>query len=341
MKINIFDLTLSEISKKIESMGEAKHKAHQIWHWLYKKRVSSFKDMKNISQGLARKLEKSFDIKKQEPLKKFISKDGTEKFLWQLNDLSLVESVLIKEGKRRTLCVSTQVGCRFRCSFCRSGMYGLLRNMLPGEITGQLLGVEDENKERITNVVFMGMGEPLDNFKNVEKAIRIINNPKGIALGARKITVSTCGLVPEMLKLKDIGIQVELAVSFHATTDKLRNELVPVNRKYNIKKLQEACREYFESTGRVVTLEYALIKGKNDSLEEAERLAGIAKKLKAKINLLMCSPVEELGSLPPERKRVEAFKKRLLLKGANVTLRKSKGGDILAACGQLASKREK
>lgn len=337
MKTNILDLTQSELSKKIDSMSEAGYKAHQIWNWLYRKNSSSFSAMKNLSEELVKKLSKEFDIKKPKLVKHLTSADGTEKFLWKLTDSSLVESVLIKEGKRRTLCISTQVGCKFACSFCRSGMKGFFRNMSPSEITGQLLGVEEE---RITNIVFMGMGEPLDNFENVKKSIQIMNDPKGIALGARKMTVSTCGIVPGILKLKDIGVQVELAVSLHATTDEVRNELVPVNRKYNLKSLEEACREYYEATGRVITLEYALIRGRNDSLKEAERLARIAKRLKAKVNLIRCSPVEG-GSVSPEEGKIQAFRKRLLLKKTNVTLRRSKGSDILAACGQLAFEKEK
>jgi 23S rRNA (adenine2503-C2)-methyltransferase len=338
MKTDIRDLTLEELTEEIVAAGEPPHRARQIFSWVNQKNSCSFDKMSDLPRSIVPKLKKKYYIGSLVCRERLRAKDGTEKFLWQLEDGSYVESVLIKEKSRKTLCISTQVGCRFKCSFCASGAGGFNRNLRPSEITGQVLSAQSLTKCRVTNIVFMGMGEPLDNYQNLEKAIRIINHPKGIGIGARKITVSTCGIVPGILKLKDIGLQVELSVSLHAASDRLRDELVPVNKRYPLEKLMKACEEYYEDTGRVVTLEYTLIKDKNDLLKDADKLAKIAKRLKAKVNLIGCNPYSDKDSAMPSAGRVKAFKERLRSRGVTTTVRVSKGGDIMAACGQLAAR---
>jgi 23S rRNA (adenine2503-C2)-methyltransferase len=342
MKIDIRDLTLKKLTKEIVTLGEPPHRARQIFSWVNQKNADSFDKMSNLPKTLISNLKKKYDIGDLVCEERLRAKDGTEKFLWKLRDGKYVESVLIKEKSRITLCLSTQVGCRFKCRFCASGTGGFTRNLEVSEITGQVLSAQKISKCRVTNIVFMGMGEPLDNYQNLEKAIEIINHPKGIGIGARKITVSTCGIIPGIMKLKDIGLQIELSVSLHAANDQLRDELVPVNRRYPLEKLMQACEKYFEDTGRVVTLEYTIIKDKNDLLKDADKLAKIAKKLKAKVNLIGCNPYSNKDSGRPSADRVQAFKNRLRSRGVTTTIRRSRGGDIMAACGQLAAqKRDK
>jgi 23S rRNA (adenine2503-C2)-methyltransferase len=248
MKKDVRDLTLDELKKEITSMGEPAHRARQISRWLYGKNAESFEAMTDLPKKLIEKLDKEYFIKGLECAEHLVSKDGTEKFLWKLEKGRHVESVLIKEKNRKTLCLSTQVGCRFGCPFCASGKIGFVRDLTLSEITGQVLAAQGICGCRVTNIVFMGMGEPLDNYDNLVKVIRIINHPDGIGIGARKITVSTCGIVPGIRKLKDIGLQIELSVSLHAASDRLRDELVPVNRRYPLEKLIAACEVYFSDT---------------------------------------------------------------------------------------------
>ncbi|MBD3427153.1 MAG: 23S rRNA (adenine(2503)-C(2))-methyltransferase RlmN [Candidatus Omnitrophica bacterium] len=339
MKVDIRDFTLEELTSRIISMGEPAHRARQIFSWIYAKGADSFDEMTDIPGSLAERMDSEYTIGCLKCAERLKSGDGTEKFLWRLDDGYNIESVLIKEKKRRTLCLSTQVGCRYACRFCASGKMGFKRDLRVGEITGQLLSVQKKSAQRITNAVFMGMGEPLDNYPNLESSIKIMNDPLGIGLGARKITVSTCGIVPGIRRLMDIGLQVELSVSLHAPTDGLRDELVPVNRRYPLEELIRTCAEYTQRTKRVITLEYTLISQMNDSLECADKLAGIAKRLAAKVNLIACNPSADTGATPPEAKRVRTFTDCLRSRGVNVTLRRSRGSDIMAACGQLAARK--
>ncbi len=339
MKKDIRNYTLEGLKKEIASFGEPAHRAAQIFSWLNQRNAENFKEMTNLPKSFIEKLEEKYFVGHLVCEERSMSKDGTEKFLWKLRDGKHIESVLIKDKKRNTVCLSTQVGCKFKCPFCASGSAGFKRNLQVSEIVNQVLAVQKRHSLRVTNIVFMGMGEPLDNYRNLVKAIHIINHPRGLALGARKITVSTCGLVPGILKMKDLGLQVELSVSLHAASDTLRDKLVPVNRKYPIKELITACREYYDATGRVVTLEYTLVRGMNDSLKEADKLAGIAKRLKAKVNLIVCSGLTEDDYEKPEKAKTEAFQARLRSGGVTTTLRRSKGEDIMAACGQLAAKK--
>ena len=341
MKQNIRDISPEELKRQIVLMGEPPHRARQILAWLNRKNAGAFSEMTDLPRKLITRLEKKFDIGTLVREKHLVSGDGTEKFLWRLADGLHVETVFIRSGERGTVCLSTQVGCRFACPFCASGARGFKRNLTSGEIVEQLLLVRRYCRDRVTNVVFMGMGEPLDNYDNLVRAIKVINSPEGANIGARKITVSTCGIIPGILKLKDLGLQVELSVSLHAADDALRNELVPVNRKYPIGDLVEALLQYYERTKRVITLEYTLIKDRNDSLKDADKLAKIAKKLKAKVNVITCNPFAELSCGKTDRRRTGLFRDRLRSRGVTATLRAPKGEDIMAACGQLAAAEKK
>jgi len=336
MKIDIKDLTLEELKTELEKIEEPAYRADQIFDWLYKKGVSRFEDMTNLARDLKEKLSRVFSLGGLELEGVCRSKDRTEKYLFRLADGHCVEAVLIPAGGRKTVCLSTQVGCKFGCVFCASGLHGFIRDMKPSEIVGQILFLKDNFEICPTNIVFMGMGEPLDNFDNLAKAIDILNSPQGLGLAARRMTVSTCGLVPGIERFKNLGHQVNLSVSLHAASEAKRNSLMPVNRKYPLEKLIAACEELVRDGGRKITLEVVLIKGINDSAADADGLARLAKRLKAKINLIPYSPVSGLPFAVPEKKRIQDFLRRLEEKNVPATLRQSKGRDIRAACGQLA-----
>lgn len=335
-KNDIKNLTQNELKKELAKVKEPSYRAKQIFRWVYKKGISHFADIKNIPGVLKGKLEDKFFISILKLSEHFTSTDGTEKFLFELADGNFVETVLIKANKRKTVCLSTQVGCKFHCPFCASGRMGFVRDLLPSEITGQILYLRHGSKHEITNYVFMGMGEPLDNYENTSRAIHIMNDPEGMAIGARRITLSTCGIVPGIKKLEKLGLQINLSISLHATNDDLRNKLVPVNREYPIERLIKALEDYTEKKGRMITLEYALMDCKNDSDKEADKLAQIATRLKAKVNLIPYSGISGGGFKPSREERIKAFLEYLLGKNVKTTLRKSKGEDIKAACGQLA-----
>lgn len=337
MKKDIRDLSFEELSSVISGMGEPRHRTKQIFTWLYGKQALSFSEMTDLPKALLKKLDEEFTVGNMSREDLAESSDGTQKFLWKLEDGHHIESVMIPAKDRKTICVSTQAGCKFRCPFCASGKGGFKRDLSPGEIVGQVVMVHRAIGERITNVVFMGMGEPLDNFPNLSRAIRIINGSEGLSIAARKITISTCGLVPGIQKLKNLGVQVELSVSLHASNDRLRDILVPVNRKYPIAELMRTLQDYFDDTGRVITLEYALIKDVNDSFKDADGLSGIAKKIKAKVNLIKCNFSGVPGYEASTERTAELFRKQLEARGVKATLRRSRGSDIAASCGQLAA----
>ena len=341
MEKDIRDFTLNELARRFKDLGEPAHRAKQVFKWLHNKGCDDFSGMTNLPKTLIQDLKEQFPLNKIKCEEHLISKDGTEKFLWRLKDGECVESVLIKERKRRTLCMSTQVGCAFKCAFCASGMRGLVRDLQVNEILAQFHLAQKQEKERISNIVFMGMGEPLDNYDNLTKAISILNHPDGPGIGARKITISTCGLVPEIKKLSGFSVQIELSISLHAGNDKLRDELVPVNKKYPLGTLIKTCKEYSKKTGRIITLEYVLIRGKNDSLKNAEDVARIAKDLRAKVNLIPCNAFEGLKGEGAIIEQVIRFRDKLRNERVNVTIRKPKGTDILGACGQLAAEKTK
>ena len=334
-KINIFDLTLEEMKAVFEEMGLPKFRAAQVWQWLYEKGAQTFADMTNLPKDLRYRLDSRFTISHIQLEKRQASRDGTEKYLFRLEDGSFIESVLIPSGKRLTLCISTQVGCKFGCLFCASGKGGFMRNLTVGEITGQVLYAAHRLGTKPTNVVLMGMGEPLDNYENVETAIRIMNSSTGLSIGARKITISTCGIIPAMKRLEKIGMQIELSISLHAADDELRTKLMPINKKYPIDKLIQACREYSENTKRLVTFEYLMLSGINDSIRQAEELAALLRGFMSKVNIITMNPVGSGVYEPSNSHRVKEFCDMLIKRGVPATVRKSRGADILAACGQL------
>ncbi|MFA5393286.1 MAG: 23S rRNA (adenine(2503)-C(2))-methyltransferase RlmN [Candidatus Ratteibacteria bacterium] len=337
-KQDIKNFTTEEMEERLAELPAPSFRARQISGWLYQKGVSDFSRMKNLSKDLREKLDALFCVSRPEITEIARSADGTEKFLSRLSDHNFIETVLIPERERTTVCLSTQVGCKYKCAFCASGKNGFIRNLTLAEIINQLLFIRFERNRKITNVVFMGMGEPFDNYENLVRAINVINHDQGLGIGARKITVSTCGIIPGIARFQNLGQQVELSVSLHATEEKLRSNLMPVSKKYPLKKLVPALAEYTQKTGRVVTLEYLLLKDVNDSIECAEKLIDVAKHLKAKINLLAYSLIAGNDYRPPEKENVLVFANRLIQKGVFVTIRKSRGNDIAAACGQLAGK---
>jgi len=340
-KEDIRNLSLEELKEVFNEWGEPEYRAGQMFKWLYQKNVQALKQMTDFPKKLISKLEQKFSIDTLTCLKTLAAKDGTKKFLWQLAEHHSIETVLIPEKSRRTLCLSTQVGCKFGCPYCMSGSKGFIRQLSAAEIVGQVLGAQRLTGLQITNIVMMGIGEPLDNYENLVKAIRIINHPEGLGIGARKITISTCGLVPGIMKLKKLGLQIELSVSLQATSNELRNRLVPINRKYNLEKLLAACREYFEATDRVITFEYALIEGINDSDSDAKRLADIARRLKGKVNLIPCNPNMSFCYRGSTARRVKDFQRILRSRGVTASIRSTRGSEIQAACGQLAFDRTK
>ena len=339
-KQDIKNLTPKELEKLIIDMSQPVYRAKQVFSWLYKKGAENFSAMSNLPDGLIKKLNESYYIGALKLDKHLKSKEGAEKFIFKLSDGNFIESVFIESKYRGTICISTQVGCKFGCCFCASGSMGFIRNLTASEIVSQFLFLRHKYLLKITNCVFMGMGEPLDNYYNTEKAIRIINDPKGIGLGARKITVSTCGIIPGIERLARLGLQVNLSISLHATSDRLRSELMPINKIYSIKKLINACHKYIEQSKRLITIEYILIKDKNDSPKDADALALVAQDLRAKVNLIAYSEIPSLKFKAPSPESIELFIKRLESKGMEATLQRSKGKDIQAACGMLAGKIE-
>ena len=338
-KKDIKNFTLEELKEVMVELQEPNYRAEQIFYWLYKKGVSDINKMSDISKILRVKLDKAYDIGRLHLHEHLRSCDGTEKFLFRLFDGNFIESVLIYAKQRKTICLSSQVGCRFACSFCASGSRGFTRDLTPSEITAQILFLQHELKRKITNYVFMGMGEPLDNFENVKKALMIMNDSRGMDIGARRITLSTCGVIPGIRQVSQLGLQVNLSVSLHAANDELRNTLMPINKRYPLAKLVKACEAFINKTGRMITLEYVLIKKKNSSLKDADGLARIAKLLKAKVNLMPYSEIVKKRFQSPEKEDIGMFMKQLKKRGIKVTLRESKGKDIQAACGQLAARK--
>ncbi len=340
-KRDIKEFTLPELKEILLGMGEPGYRAEQIFHWIYQRGVATFRQMENIPLPLRKSLEQAFFISQPHLEEKVSSPDGTEKFLFRLENGNFIETVMIPAPGRLTVCLSTQVGCKYRCGFCASGEIGFIRNLSLAEIVNQLLFVRFFRKRKITNVVFMGMGEPFDNYEHLVRAIKVINCPKGLGIGARKITVSTCGIVSGIRRFADLGLQVELSLSLHAPDDQLRAKLMPVAKKYPLKEVLQACADYTKKTGRVITLEYLLVKGINDKVAHSHSLAAIARTVKAKVNLIGYNPVPGKPYQAPTEKEIRSFAARLASQGVNVTVRRSKGKDIQAACGQLAGKSSK
>jgi 23S rRNA (adenine2503-C2)-methyltransferase len=349
-KIELRSLLFNELQEKLHKLGEPSYRAGQIADWLYEKRVNSFGDMTDLSRDLRAQLANQFAFSEINVVRVLGSHDTTRKFLFRLSDGNLIETVLIPaspalyggSSDRRTICISTQVGCAYGCKFCASGLEGFSRNLGPNEIIDQIIAIESATGEKIDNIVFMGMGEPLANFSNVMRAIRIINAPWALGIGARHITVSTSGLAPQIKKLADEPLQIRLAISLHAATDEVRNQIMPINRKYNIETLLSACDYYASRKKQRLTFEYILIASVNDTDEQAHLLARHAGRLFAKVNLIPYNTVAGLEWSRPSRRRQEKFLSILRAHKIPATLRREKGHDIDAACGQLRlqSKRE-
>ena len=342
-KIDIKSLLFNQLQEELRQQEGSSYRAGQIMGWLYAKRVESFEKMTDLPRELRRRLAKLFAFDRLEVVHVLGSRDTTRKFLFRLADGNLLESVLIPaspalyggKSDRRTICISTQVGCAYGCKFCASGLEGFSRNLRTSEIVDQIITVERESSEKIDNVVFMGMGEPLANLQNVMRAIQIINAQWGLGIGARHITVSTSGLAPQIKKLAEESLQIRLAVSLHGATDEVRNQIMPINRRYKIETLLSACDYYTARKKQRLTFEYILIAGVNDSDEQACLLSRYACRLSAKVNLIPYNLVEGLPWSRPSRNRQEKFLSILRGHGISATLRREKGGDIDAACGQL------
>ena len=335
---DIRNLFLEELVRRLESVGEKPFRAGQIFQWIYQKNAWSFDSMSNLPQSLRERLKKDFLLAPNTIFKKEISSDGTTKFLFDLADREKIESVLIPTEKRTTACISTQSGCKFGCKFCASGIGGWSRNLTCAEIVTQVLHVKEEaarHPHPLSNIVFMGTGEPLDNFDNLIKAVRLINAEEGINLGARHITISTVGLVPKIKELAKENIQVELAVSLHGYDDESRGVLMPVNKKYPVEELIQACREYIQATNRQITFEYILIRNVTCTERAALELGRLLQGMICKMNLIPYNPVSEFDHEPPSKLEMLAFKTRLTELGVHATVRMPRGRDVGAACGQL------
>ncbi|MDD2702651.1 MAG: 23S rRNA (adenine(2503)-C(2))-methyltransferase RlmN [Candidatus Omnitrophica bacterium] len=341
-KINIKEYSLEEVKQVLQKWQEPLYHARQIFSWVYKKGARDFAALSDLPQPLRDKLEGHFTFFDLRVAERLESKDGTVKLLLAAADGNSMEAVSIPTAKRTAGCVSTQAGCKFACGFCASGLRGFKRDLTTGEILDQVFLLKDNSPGRVlTHLVFMGTGEPFDNYDNVMKAIRMINAPEGINIGARRITISTCGIIPGIQRLAGEGLQIELSVSLHAADDQVRSRIMPVNRKYPLPALLEACRAYAKNTGRQVTFEYILIRGLNSDLRCARKLCTIVKGMNAKINLIPANAVGECGFEAPSREEIWSFRDFLAQHGVHVTLRRERGTDIQAACGQLRIKYER
>ena len=335
---NIKDYDLDALKQEFIQMGEKAFRAEQVFKWIYENKVISFDEMTNLSLDLREKLKQNYEMHNFNILKKQESSDGTKKYLFDVLDGNAIETVLMCYHHGYSICVSSQIGCKMGCKFCASTGIKFIRNLTSGEIVEQILAVERDNNIRISNVVFMGIGEPLDNYDNVINAIRIINNQKGINIGARHISVSTSGLVPKIYKLAEENIQCTLSISLHATTDEKRSSMMPVNDRYNIEELLQACKDYIEKTNRRISFEYALAKDNNDNLEDAKRLVKLLKGMICHVNLIPINKIENGSFVKSSNENIMKFRDYLNDHGIVATIRRELGSDIDAACGQLRRK---
>ncbi len=336
IKKDLKDITYEELVSYLKENDEKAFRSNQIFDWIYKKNIDRFDQMKNVAPTLLRKLSSHFNFFHFHSSQKLASKDGTIKFLFEVDPGQYIETVLIPAKGRLTLCVSTQIGCKFKCFFCASGKNGLMRNLTCGEIVSQILCAQKESGlGKITHIVFMGVGEPFDNYDNVLKAIRIINDPKAFGIAARKITVSTCGIIPKIKEFSTCGMQIELAISLHGSNSQIRSQLMPVNKRYPLENLLETACEYSKKTNRQITFEYVLIKDFNASMKHARELAKLLKGMLCKVNLIAYNHADVSRCSSVTRKDIAFFKSALEEKGIVVTIRMPRGEDIDAACGQL------
>lgn len=338
LKESIYSLQPHQLEEWLKENGEKPFRAAQIFNWLYNKRVKTFEEMSNLSKGLREKLTANFALSTLSTIIKQESKDGTIKFLFQLQDGYSIETVLMRHEYGNSVCVTTQVGCRIGCTFCASTLGGLKRHLLAGEIVEQVVKVQqtlDELGERVSHIVIMGIGEPFDNYDAMMNFLKVINHEKGLNIGARHITVSTSGIVPKIYQFADEQLQINFAVSLHAPNQEARQKLMPIARAYKLEELMEAVRYYTKKTGRRVSFEYGLMSGENDSVEIAEELSALIKGIKCHVNLIPVNYVPERDYVRTSRSQIFAFEKTLKKNGINVTIRREQGSDIAAACGQL------
>jgi 23S rRNA (adenine2503-C2)-methyltransferase len=341
-KTNLIGLTLTEMENLAVELGDKKYKGRQLFKWIYRQQVDSFDLMTDLSLGLRNRREEKYIIKGLELEKSSLSDDGTEKLLFKLDDKKLIESVIIPEGDKKTICVSTQVGCPIKCSFCATGMMGFTRNLTIGEIIGQLMFVRGrDGDDSIDNIVFMGMGEPLLNYNNLIESIKMISSELGLSISAKKITVSTVGIISKIYKLADSGLKVNLAISLHVADERKRRRLIKTAKSSSLDSLMEAAAYFAKKRKRRVTFEYILFKGFNDSKDDALALSRLIEGIPCKINILAYNPIDDSRFKRPTVEEVDSFAKFLYPRAPAVTVRKSRGADINAACGQLASMQKK
>ena len=336
MKADIKSLNIKELTAFMEELGEKAFRAKQIYQWIHIKQVTTFDEMTNISKALIEKLKENavlVTLKKETFQESKI--DGTRKYLFCLEDGNVIESVLMKYKHGNSVCISSQVGCRMGCRFCASTLDGLVRNLTPSEMLEQIYQIGKDIGERISNVVVMGTGEPMDNFDNLLKFIELLTDENGLNISQRNLTVSTCGIVPKMRELADANLQITLALSLHASTQAKRLELMPVANKYEIHEVVDACKYYFEKTGRRVTFEYSLVGGVNDRDEDVKQLCGLIKGMNCHVNLIPVNPIKERTFVQPDNAVTLGFKNKLEKYGINATIRREMGRDIDGACGQL------
>ncbi len=341
LKDNIKNYNLEELQKIIENLGEKKYRAEQIFSWIYKENVTSFDEMVNLPLSLRNTLKEKFDLHIFNIITKQESKDGTKKYLFDILDGNAIETVLMEYKHGYTICVSSQVGCKMGCKFCASTGVKFARSLEAGEILEQLQAVERDTGIKISNVVFMGIGEPLDNFDNVLKAVELINSPKGMNIGARHISISTSGLVPKIYELADKNLQCTLSISLHSASNEKRSEMMPVNKVYNIEELMKACKYYIEKTNRRISFEYALAKENNDNLEDAKELVKLLHGMLCHVNLIPINKIDNGKYTKSTNENIIKFRDYLNDHGIVATIRRELGSDIDAACGQLRKKEVK
>lgn len=336
MKQDIKSLNQKELEEVLTSMGEKPFRARQIYQWMHVKHASSFDEMTDISKNFREKLKENCELTVlQQVIVQHSKLDGTAKYLFALSDGNMIESVRMKYKHGNSVCISSQAGCRMGCRFCASTLGGLVRNLTPAEMLDQIYRIQEDIGERVSHVVVMGTGEPLDNYDNLIKFIKLLSDEYGLNISQRNITVSTCGIVPNMRRLAKEKFQITLAISLHASSQEKRLALMPIANKYEIHELIEACKEYFALTGRRITFEYSLVKGVNDRTGDAAQLAELIRGLNCHVNLIPVNPIEEGEYVPPDRQAVEAFQELLEKRQITVTVRREMGRDIDGACGQL------
>ena len=335
-KTDIKSLNYNELVQYVESINEKKFRAAQLYSWMHEKLAESYDEMTNISDKLKDTLKEDTLYTSLKIVKMQESRiDGTRKYLFELYDGNLIESVFMKYHHGNSVCISSQVGCKMGCRFCASTLNGCVRNLSPSEMLDQIYRISRDTNERVSNVVIMGSGEPMDNYDNVIKFIELLNSERGLNISQRNITVSTCGIVPKIKELADLKLQITLAISLHAPNDELRKTMMPIANKYSIAEIMDACRYYLDKTGRRISFEYSLVKGVNDTKECANELIELVKGLNCHINLILVNPIKERDYEQSEKNSIKNFKDMLERKGINATVRREMGRDIDGACGQL------